>query len=153
MIRQILNHITGYFHWAQTLKFGGMWHWKKTSYPLTNQGIFGDNQFPINQDQSWLLSNFVKVFFYNNFGWMSVSFWRYSHRECMVVCWYSSWYWESNFELLYLLYFFLMVTYWVTHVVFIMMPACRLSLHETASISRWVNAKYVYTNIYLTSSL
>lgn len=69
-----MNHITGYFHWAQTLKFGGMRHWKKTSYPLTNQGIFGDNQFPINQDQSWLLSNFVKVFFYNNFGSMSVFF-------------------------------------------------------------------------------
>ena len=47
----------------------------KENFLFANQpGIFGDNQFPINQDQSWLLSNFVKVFFYNNFGSMSVFF-------------------------------------------------------------------------------
>ena len=151
MIRQILNHITGYFHWAQTLKFGGMRHWKKTSYPLTNQ------EFSVIINFQSIKTNLVSCQISSKFPFIItlarwVFFWRFSHRKCMVECWYSSWYWESYFELLHFI-FFLMVTYWVTHVVLIMMPACRLSLHETASISRWVNAKYVYTNTYLTSSL
>ena len=150
LIRQILNHITGYFHWAQTLKFGGMQQWKKTSYSLTNQEflvIINFQSIKTNLDSCQISSKFS--FIITLARW--VFFWRFSHRELhggMLV------FLMKLRELFWVvLYFFLMVTYWVTHVVFIMMPACRLSLHETASISRWVNAKYVYTNIYLTSSL
>ena len=151
LIRQILNHITGYFHWAQTLKFGGMQQWKKTSYSLTNQEflvIINFQSIKTNLDSCQISSKFSFIITLAQWVFFLRIYPQRVHGRMLVFLMILR-------ELFWVvvLYFFLMVTYWVTHVVFIMMPACRLSLHETASISRWVNAKYVYTNIYLTSSL
>ena len=103
LIRQILNHITGYFHWAQTLKFGGMQQWKKTSYSLTNQEfsvIINFQSIKTNLDSCQISSKFSFIITFARW----VFFWRFSHKEYMVECWYSSWYWESYFELLYFIF-------------------------------------------------
>ena len=132
---------------------GGMRHWKKTSYPLTNQEfsvIINFQSIKTNLDSCQISSKFsfiitsarwVSVFFEDlatKSTWQNVGIPHEIERAILSCC---TLFFLNGYLLSY------------THVVFIMMPACRLSLHETASISRWVNAKYVYTNIYLTSSL